>query len=197
MTVYKITHYYSFLSDFYGVKTELTLHELNIRCAYLQLLYYELPLIKGAKDKLRENGSVALLKSVFDIEPIYEYQNYSQKLDLYDNWNDYCGGRLDDYMDEIRVIARSGVFKNLLNIMLINCRSSINRYLALAGEFELKNSADWLKAVNNNIIRLQQLVDGGAVDPEWNWRTIGEPSCTGRVYVHNSNKPDLPSIYAV
>jgi hypothetical protein len=33
--VYRLPYYYSRLSDFYGVKTELTLDELNIRCVYL------------------------------------------------------------------------------------------------------------------------------------------------------------------
>lgn len=49
--------------------------------------------------------------------------------------------------------------------------------------------------VNNNIVRLQLLFNGGTVESEWCWRTIGEPACTGRVYVRNNDKPDLPSLY--
>lgn len=193
MTVYKLSHYYSRLRDFYGVKTELTLHELNIRCAYLQLLYYELPCIEGAEDTLGEDSGVALLTALFGVEPIYEYQDYSQALDFYDNWNEYCGGRLENYMSEIRLVAKPGAFKKLLDIMTIDCRESISRYLA--GQFEPNNSDRWLNTVNNNIVRLQHLIDGGAVESEWCWRTTGEPSCTGRVYVRNNDKPDLPSVY--
>lgn len=111
MTVCKLSHYYSLLSDFYGVKTELNLHELNIRCAYLQLLHYELLRIEGAEDNLGEDSGSALLTTVFGVEPIYEYQDYSQTLNFYDNWNEYCDGRLDDYMSEIRLVAKPGAFK--------------------------------------------------------------------------------------
>lgn len=45
MTVYRLFHSHSNVKDFYGVKTELTLYELNIRCAYLQLLHLDLPFL--------------------------------------------------------------------------------------------------------------------------------------------------------
>lgn len=173
MTVYRLSHYYSRLSDFYGVKTELTLHELNIRCTYLQLLHYELPRIEGAEDTLGEDRGVALLTTLFGVEPIYEYQDHSLTLDFYDNWNEYCCGRLEDYISEIRLLAKPGAFKNILDIMIIDCRESISRYLS--GQFEPDNPDRWPNTVNNNIVRLQQLVNGGAVESEWCWRTIGEP----------------------
>ena len=194
MTIYRLSHYYSnYVKDFYGVKTALTLHELNIRCAYLQLLHLELPLLLGAENTLDESSGVALLRTLYDIEPVYECQNYLQALNLYDNWNEYCGGRLENYVSEIRQVAKPGAFKRLLEIKIIDCRVTISRYLS--GEIEPDNPDRWLSTLNKNIVRLQQLVDGGSVESEWGWRTIGEPSCTGRVYVRNNDKPDLPSVY--
>jgi hypothetical protein len=56
-------------------------------------MHYEQPRIEGADDTLGEDRGVALLTTLFDVEPIYEYQDYSLTLDFYDNWNEYCGGR--------------------------------------------------------------------------------------------------------
>lgn len=38
MNVYKLEHQYYRWHTFYGVRTTLTFHELNVLCAYLQLL---------------------------------------------------------------------------------------------------------------------------------------------------------------
>lgn len=49
MNVYKLEHQYSRSHKFYGVRTTLTFHELNVLCAYLQLLHFELPVLMAQK----------------------------------------------------------------------------------------------------------------------------------------------------
>lgn len=62
MNVYKLEHQYSRSHKFYGVRTTLTFHELNVLCAYLQLLDFELPRIDGAEDTIAEDNGEKLLK---------------------------------------------------------------------------------------------------------------------------------------
>ncbi|WP_214211848.1 hypothetical protein [Rosenbergiella australiborealis] len=78
------------------MRTTLTFHELNVLCAYLQLLHFELPRIDGAEDTIAEDNGGKLLKTIFNAESVYEEENYSQTLVFHDNWNEYCGGRLAD-----------------------------------------------------------------------------------------------------
>ncbi|WP_433668922.1 hypothetical protein [Klebsiella michiganensis] len=65
MNVYKLEHQYSRSHKFYGVRTTLTFHELNVLCAYLQLLHFELPRIDGAEDTIAEDNGEKLLKTIF------------------------------------------------------------------------------------------------------------------------------------
>jgi hypothetical protein len=190
MNVYRLEHHYSLLNKFHGVRTNLTFHELNIRCAYLQLLHFELPHIYGAEDTIGEDSGETLLKTVFNIAPVYEEQRYSQSLDFYDNWNEYCGGRLNECMPEIIQVARSDAYKQLLKNMITESRDAISRYRK--GKFWLEDPERWLNDVESNIQRLQHLIEGGAVKAEWSWRAIGGASCSGRVYVRNDNQPDVP-----
>lgn len=118
MNVYKLEHEYSRLHKFYGVRTTLTFHELNVLCAYLQLLHFELLRIDGAEDTIGEDNGEKLLKTIFNIEPVYEEKKYSHVLDFHDNWNDYCGGRLSEYMYEIIQVARPDAYKKLLQNMI-------------------------------------------------------------------------------
>lgn len=62
MNVYKLEHQYSRSHKFYGVRTTLTFHELNVLCAYLQLLHFELPRIDGAEDTIAEDNGRNYLK---------------------------------------------------------------------------------------------------------------------------------------
>lgn len=72
MNVYKLEHEYSRSHKFYGVRTTLTFHELNVLCAYLQLLHFELPRIDGAEDTIAEDNGAKLLKTIFNAESVYE-----------------------------------------------------------------------------------------------------------------------------
>lgn len=65
MNFYKLEHEYSRSHKFYGVRTTLTFHELNVLCAYLQLLHFELPRIDGAEDTIAEDNGAKLLKTIF------------------------------------------------------------------------------------------------------------------------------------
>ncbi|HBE0914703.1 TPA: hypothetical protein KL033_002124 [Salmonella enterica subsp. enterica serovar 4,[5],12:i:-] len=193
MNVYKLEHQYSRSHKFYGVRTTLTFHELNVLCAYLQLLHFELPRIDGAEDTIAEDNGEKLLKTIFNAESVYEEEKYSQTLDFHDNWNEYCGGRLGEYMHEIIQVARPDAYKKLLQNMIAECRDAISRYRE--GKFWLENPDKWRSDVESNIHRLHHLVEGDTVKPEWGWQTMGGASCTGRVYVRNDNQPDVPSPY--
>lgn len=193
MNVYKLEHEYSRSHDFYGVRTMLTFHELNVLCAYLQLLHFELPRIDGAEDTIGEDNGKELLKIIFNIEPVNEEEEYSQTLDFHNNWNEYCGGRLSEYMYEIIQVARPDAYKKLLQNMIAESRDAIRRYRE--GKFWLENPDKWISNVESNIQRLHHLVEGDAVKPEWGWQTMGGASCTGRAYVRNDNQPDVPPSY--
>lgn len=82
MNIYKLEHQYSRSHKFYGVRTTLTLHELNVLCAYLSLLHFELPRIDGAEDTIAEDNGEELLKTIFNAESVYEEGKYSQTLDF-------------------------------------------------------------------------------------------------------------------
>ncbi|MEP8684173.1 hypothetical protein ABKW01_02650 [Enterobacter hormaechei] len=110
MNVYKLEHEYSRSHKFYGVRTTLTFHELNVLCAYLQLLHFELPRIDGAEDTIAEDNGEKLLKTIFNAESVYEEEKYSQTLDFHDNWNELNVG-----MRSVDIAKESSSWKTLTN----------------------------------------------------------------------------------
>ncbi|MDE9447686.1 hypothetical protein KKJ04_19450 [Xenorhabdus bovienii] len=84
----------------------MNFHNLNLICAYLQLIKDELPELKGVENVLGEDNGSALLATVYGMDIIREKQPYSAELDLYENWNDYCGGKLETLAFEMLCLVR-------------------------------------------------------------------------------------------
>jgi hypothetical protein len=192
MNVYKLSHRYSRFNSFYGVKAAMTFHELNIMCAYIQLLQYELPVPQGAEDTIGMENGAALLAAIFDLVIVREEMPCIRTLDFYDNWNEYCGGDLNGYQNEIRAVAKPDAFRAQLTNMADECRDSILRYHA--GAFFLDSPEKWVSETEKNIDRLRFVINGGAVAPEWAWRTQGGSDCAGKVFVRHDGEPDYPTI---
>jgi len=192
MNVYKLSHRYSRLNSFYGVKTALSYYELNILCAYIQLLQYELSIPYGADDAIAEDNGAALLHAIFGLEVIREEEPYGLELDFYYNWDEYCCSRLEECLEEILAVAKPDAFRELLKNMADEWRDAIRRYNE--GRFYLDSPDDWINEKEKNICRLQSVIDGGAVAPEWGWRTQDGSDSAGKVFVRNDGKPDFPTI---
>lgn len=187
MKTYQLTHEYSRSRSFFGVKTELDLHELNLACAYLQLLRYDLPTGAGMEDGLDEEAGMLLLAEIYGMEPITTETAIDGTVDLYDNWNDYCGGMLTSYLPKLNEgYAVADVYKALLSNMLKECHDSLQRAEGKA----LGDDAEYLEGVSLSIERLQSLINGGAVQAEWKWTTITGDLCVGKQYVTDAKQPD-------
>ncbi|MCT4711360.1 hypothetical protein MUA04_14345 [Enterobacteriaceae bacterium H11S18] len=192
MNTYELSHHYSRSNSFYGVKAAMTFHELNIMCAYIQLLQCELPVPQGAEDTIGKENGAALLAAIFGLDIVREEMPCIRTLDFYDNWNEYCGGDLSRYLGEIRAVAKPGAFRALLKNMADECRDAIRRYRA--GAFFLDSPEKWISETEKNIDRLQFVINGGAVAPEWAWRTQDGSDCAGEVFVRHDGEPDFPAI---
>ncbi|HAH4691382.1 TPA: hypothetical protein N2P55_003588 [Escherichia coli] len=190
MNTYKLSHSYSRLHGFYGVNTDLNLHQLNLTCAYLQLLRYDLPYLKGAEDTIGEDNGRYLLSTIYGMKPLHEEQPYGAELDFYDNWNDYCGGKLKTLTYEIVGVSMPNAFRAVISSLIKDCEESL----------EVKNPFDdaddqsrYMDDIKENISRLNTLLTGKPVDPAWGWRSLDGDFLDGRVYVRNDIKSDIPN----
>ena len=64
--IFGLTHKYSRLPGivYYAVATSMGLEELNLACAYLQLLRDELPNLEGVEDCIGESDGINLLVQI-------------------------------------------------------------------------------------------------------------------------------------
>ncbi|ELS6025033.1 hypothetical protein R5Q34_004576 [Salmonella enterica] len=188
MNTYKLTHFYSRLHGFYGVRTDLNLHQLNLACAYLQLIRYELPYLHGAEDTIGEDNGCTLLSAIYGMEPIFEEAPYSAELDFYENWDVYCGGMLHSIESEIIGCAKPNVYQSIIMSLINDCQEC----LKVAFETQPERDPARVAAVLENIDRLTRIAKGEAVNPAWGWRSIDGGSLDGRVFVRNDGERDLP-----
>jgi hypothetical protein len=181
MKYYELTHKYC--SGFEYIKTNLSFHELNIRCAYIQLLRDDLPDFARSGDSIYADDAAELLQKIFGVE-ILRLENKSdlfqikrnsvEKLDLYENWNEFACD--DKYKNEIKLVAKSGAFKEVLKVVM-----KFNSYR----DFHSDEKQRFLEGI-------QKLIEGCQVEPNWNFKNISGEDLTGRVYVRNDDAPDLP-----
>ena len=80
--IVRITHYYTYFSAKYYVKTDYSLLELNNICAYFQLLRWEFPYFLTVDDCIGQDDMVSnkLIPCEYEI-------------DLYDNWHYFVVGK--------------------------------------------------------------------------------------------------------
>ncbi|ECB2552943.1 hypothetical protein EVU20_22070 [Salmonella enterica subsp. enterica serovar Java] len=192
MNTYKLTHFYSRLHGFYGVRTDLDLHQLNLVCAYLQLMRYDLPYLQGAEDTIGEDNGCALLSVIYGMEPVRKETPYTAELDFYENWNDYCGGKLHSIEFEIIGCAKPNVYSAIIMSLINDCQQS----LVHAFKHETDIDPAWISNVRENIDRLIGLIKGEAVDPAWGWRSIDGEALDGRIFIRKDGERDLPAFLA-
>ncbi|EJF2737319.1 TPA: hypothetical protein OOF39_004529 [Kluyvera ascorbata] len=189
MNTFKLTHSYSRLHGFYGVRTDLDLHQLNLICAYLQLMRYDLPYLHGAEDTIGEDNGCVLLSAIYGMEPIFKETSYAAELDFYENWNVYCGGMLHSIEFEITGCAKPNVYSAIIMSLINDCQEC----LKVAFETQPERDPARVSAVLENIDRLTRIAKGEAVDPAWGWRSIDGEALDGRIFVRKDGVRDLPS----
>ena len=189
MNTYKLTHFYSRLHGFYGVRTELNLHQLNLVCAYLQLMRYDLPYLHGAEDTISEDTCCTLLSAIYGMVPISEETPYSAELDLYENWDVYCGGMLHSIEFEIIGCAKPNAYQTIIMSLINDCQE------CLKAAFKTQSERDpaRVNAVFENIDRLTRIAKGEAVNPAWGWRSVDGTPLDGRIFVRKDGERDLPA----
>lgn len=188
MNTYKLTHHYSRLCGSFAVKTDFNLHQLNLACAYIQLIRIDLPDVPGAEDGICEDDGEKILCKLYGMKGVDE-PPYDAELDFYDNWNDYCGGRLDDLTFEIINIARPGAYRAVIESMIENCRDSLENHWVREGDDEKA----YVDKIQSSIERLSMLLEGKPVDPAWGWRSPENLSLDGRVFIHQDGERDIPA----
>ncbi len=157
--IVRITHLYSMFDSYFAVKTNYSLEELNLICAYLQFLKWQLPHFKTVDEDILEYQVVEVLSKLFGCQKIVTQKanSWDNEIDLYYNWNDY----LVELKEEIvnKQFARPGVRLAIVEQMLILARENA------------KNEE------GKKVIRqLQYLKNGGFVPKNWGWKLYsGEP----------------------
>ncbi|WP_042857942.1 hypothetical protein [Dickeya sp. NCPPB 3274] len=190
MSIFKLSHHYSSLSSFYGVKTDFDFHQLNLACAYIQLIRDELPDLQGVDDVVGEDNGSALLESIYNMEIIKEECNFNGEVDFYENWNEYCVVKLKSLALNMLEYAKPDVFKIVIMNMIDECHDSITRFNK--DDLDNEDRDVWIPVIQQNIIRLSQIADGEAVCKSWGWQTLSGSSLNGRVFVKGNGEKDIP-----
>ena len=188
--IYRLTHHYSLLSGFFGVKTEMMLHAFNVACAYIQLLRDDLPYLQGVEDTIGEDNGSALLARIYGLEVITKSEAVTDEVDFYTNWNLYCGAGLDEFRADFLTQARPNAFSEVIKVMRDECHEAISRLKA--EEFEVDDQVSWIATVETNAQRLESVLSGEPIPESWNWKTLHGEACTGRVYVTGGDMNDYP-----
>lgn len=190
MKTYKLSHHYSRLHGFYGVKTEFDIHQINLACAYLQLIRHDLPLVEGTEDTIGGDNGAALLSAIYGMDMLTNEEPYIAELDFYDNWNEYCGGKLHSIEDEIINIAMPNVYQAVILSMINDSQEMLKKLYSrdLSDENLVR-----IDAILTNLKRLTTIAKGEAVDPSWGWRSVENSNIGGWIYVRNDGVKDIPS----
>lgn len=178
MKIVQLTHYYSIFRGrrFYGVRTDMSVEEVNLACAYLQLVRDQLPgCLETVEDGLGEVEAVPLLCSLYGCEPLINLQattTADSVIDLFDNWNDYAieaGKR-----SAINKLARTGTKLAILEEMILNAKSNVS-YQPKPKQIEIINQLEAIKS-------------GSLVTMEWGMKTLGGEPYLGKIV--RSDQPD-------
>lgn len=176
MKIFQLTHYYSMLRGFYGVCTQMSLEDLNLACAYLQLLHYQLPDFETVEDDLGEVEAVALLSQLYGCKPLNSRRvitTVDGVIDLYDNWIDYVLS--DSKRTAISKLARPGAKLAILKEMLKNVLRNIRQHPTLKEVKTMK--------------QLEAIISGNLVSLEWGLKTLSGNPYVGRIVL--SDQPDM------
>lgn len=178
MKIIQLTHRYSRSRGrrFYGVRTNMSLEDLNLACAYLQLVRDQLPgCLETVEDVLTEVEAVQLLCSLYGCKSMINCQATTAAdsvIDLYDNWNEYA--MEDSKRSAISKLARPGAKLAILAEMILNAKSNVS-HQPKPKQIEI---IDRLEAINS----------GSLVTVDWGLKTLGGEPYLGRII--KSGQPD-------
>ncbi len=155
---FRITHEYSTLKGFFGVRTSYNLEELNYICAYLQLVRYDLPLFGTVDDVLGEDDVVAILGQFYDCLSIVSQRPPSDVdcygvVELYSNWEHYAVGA--DRKKLHLLAGMRGVQFAVVDRMLLQARKHAND-----------------ESGRLYVSQLEFIRNGGVVPEEWKLATL-------------------------
>lgn len=171
MKIIQLTHYYSKLRGrrFYAVRTDMSVEEVNLACAYLQLVRDQLPgFLETVEDVLTEGEAVRLLCSLYGCESIincYANTNADSLIDLFDNWNDYAIEA--SKRSEISKLARPGTKLAILEEMILNAKSNVS-HQPKPKQIEIINQLEAIKS-------------GSLVTAEWGIKKLGGEPYLGKI----------------
>lgn len=172
-----LTHYYSKLRGvkFYSVRTRVSLEDLNLTCAYLQLLRHQLPCFDTVEDGLGEVEGMELLARFYGCEPIVTKKTLKVDgvIDFYDNWKYYAIQERNK--SAINQLARPGAKLAIVDEMLKDAVQKIDHYPTPA-------QLDVIK-------KLGAISSGVSVGADWELQTLSGNIYTGRIVA--SSEPDI------
>ena len=186
MKVIKLTHAYTNLykNKFFGIKTDWSFEDINLACAYIQKMRDYLPILPYGDDVVGEDDGIEILHSFYGFEKLYKNTEYDYILDFYDNWEEYCCGRIypNNILNKFAVENASiKIFEVMKKIML-----------GLEGWYRDSDHFDE-QCWNDVIQQLSAVIQGSPVLPEWQWKTIdGKFIPSGKIYSQPSELEFLP-----
>lgn len=177
--IIQLTHYYSRLRGnwFYAVRTDMSLEDLNLACAYLQLLRYQLPsYLETVEDGLGEVEAVPLLSHLYGCESLISRNRSTTVdgvIDLYDNWNKYA--LPDNKKTMVAKLARPRAKLAIVEEMLKNAKHNTSRQ-------PTQKQVEIMK-------QLEAMRSGSLVSVEWGLKTLSGNPYVGRIV--SSDQPDM------
>ena len=164
--IVRITHYYTYFSAKYYVKTDYSLLELNNLCAYFQLLRWEFPYFLTVDDCIGQDDVVEILSQFYGCEKIVSNKLIpcEFEIDLYDNWHYFVVGKNNRQMLN-KQFAKPRIRLAIIERMLIQAKSY--------------GSCD---DSEKDISQLEYMKTGNSVPKEW-----GLKNGDGDLYVRKIN----------
>lgn len=153
----------------------MSVEEINLACAYLQLVRDQLPgCLETVEDVLTEVKVVPLLCSLYGCKLANnrEVTTADSVIDLYDNWNEYAIKAIK--ISEISKLARPRAKLAILEEMILNAKSNVS-HQPKPKQIEI-------------IDRLTAIKSGSLVTLDWGLKTLGGEPYLGRII--KSNQPD-------
>lgn len=152
--IINITHRYTRLYSFFGVRTAYSWEELNEICAYLQWVRNDLPIFPTIDEGLGEQEMVNLLGKLYDCEKIVseEYLEWDGAIDIYENWSQYAIKNEVKYLNKWK---RGRAKVEVIEQLLIQARENV-----------------LLQEEGSEIVRkLEYIKNGQYVPKEWSLKT--------------------------
>lgn len=156
---------------------------MNYYCAYLQCIREQLPLLSCVEDVLNEMSSMVLLHDLYGMRKVTTSQPYDGCIDLHQNWIDYCVCS-DDFNSSFKSVAVTDASISVLKLM----RGCVIENIST---FKRVESHEYKQALLE-LQRLEKVIQGECILPEWEWRNINEVSLEGKRFLSHPEPELIP-----